>query len=222
MSPRAHRAVVAAAVLIVACLYVYGFVLNRPEEQAEDSRPRTGPREQLVIDGAVIQGMDAGVTAWRIAAESVSVVGDQRSSSTHVRGIIHGEIMRDGEPYMTFTAGSGQYAARTAELVLDGGVVFHQDGEQLLRSDQVIWKPDESRAVVPGPAVITTSSGEVKVDSLQLDVTADKLYSEGQLVITGTSSSGDIAVRGGRIVFDPKAEALEATGPTTIEFEIGH
>jgi hypothetical protein len=69
--------------------------------------------------------------------------------------------------------------------------------------------------------VITTSSGEVKVDSLQLDVTADKLYSEGQLVITGTSSSGDIAVRGGRIVFDPKAEALEATGPTTIEFEIG-
>lgn len=218
MSARAAKAVVAVALVVVAGLYLYGFVLNRPEpgRGAANADPQRDAR--LHIAGATIQGLDDGVTAWIIEADSVW--SGQRGDTTTIEGITHGEIMREGAPYLTFSADGGRYASRTGELVLSGGVQFWQGDRPMLRTDQVIWKPAESRAVAPNKVVITTGAGELTVDSLELDVSADKMYYAGDMLMIMADSGMGITVKGDNIVFDPVTESFESTGPTTIEFEL--
>ncbi len=218
MSTRVVKVVVAAALAIVAGLYLYGFVLNRPEPTSAGTRSGSDGDVRLHISGATIQGLADGVTAWVIEADSVR--SGRRGDVTTMDGITHGEIMRDGAPYLTFTAGQGRYTRRNEELALIGGVEFWQEGKPMLRTEQVIWKPAESKAVVPGEAVITTGAGEATVDSLQLDVSADRIHYAGEMLLKLADSKRGVTVTGDNIVFDPTTESFESSGPTTIEFEL--
>lgn len=220
MSARVVKAVVATALAIMAGMYLFGFVLNKPGPGLAAGGPGSGDAGDggLHIAGATIQGLTDGVTAWMIEADAVR--SGERGDVTTIEGITHGEIMRDGAPYLTFVAGQGRYSGRSGELALSGGVEFWQAGRPMLRTEQVIWKPAESKAVAPGQAVITTSTGEVTVDSLELDVSSDRIHYAGEMLMKLADSGKGVTVTGDNIVFDPLTESFESTGPTTIEFEL--
>lgn len=211
----ARRAAVAVLALLLAG-YLYGFVFNKPG--SPDTAPQQAARDELVMNGVRIQGRSRGQEAWRIVADSVSA--DSRNAWARVMGVTDGEIFREGQPYLTFTADTGTYNSKTGELRLDGDIVVYSNGKQLLSTSQVVWKPGESKVLIPVPATVTSSTGQMDVESLEVDVETDRISSAGELVIRQMENGGTFSVRSDNIVFSPEDESFEAIGRTEIRFQI--
>lgn len=221
MDPRIVRIVSVAILLVLGCLYVYAFVLNKPadEDRSFDPDPDRASSD-LTFGGVSIEGRENGERVWKISAANVDLRdGDGRVEMSEIG---HGEIYRDGEPYLSFKACKGVFDTKTGQLSLSGGVDVFSGGRKLLRTDEVAWKPDDSRIVIPGQAEIITEQGVVSAASLRVDVASDKIYASGDLTIREGFGGRDVVVKSGEICFDPAENSFEAWGGTEIEFEIGN
>lgn len=220
MDPRIVRRVSAFIVLVLACLYIYAFVLNEPPDgEGTSAGDVNSPSSDLLFEGVSIEGRSDGERAWRISASHVGLRDED--GRIEIGEIMHGEIYREGEAYLSFKASAGIFHSGTGELLLSGGVDVYSGERKLLTTDELEWTPGDSRVVIPGPAEIITEQGVVSADSLQVDVASDEIYASGDLTIRGGFGGRDILIKGGEVRFDPDQNSFEAWGGTEIEFEIG-
>lgn len=220
MNPRMVRIVSSFIVLVLACLYIYAFVLNEPPDGEEKSAEGGNrPPGDLLFEGVSIEGRSDGERAWRISASDVGLRDED--GRIEIGEITHGEIYRAGEAYLSFKASKGIFHSGTGQLLLSGGVDVYSGERKLLTTDELEWAPGDSRVVIPGPAEIMTEQGVVSAASLEVDVASDEIYAGGDLTIREGFGGRDIIVKGGEVRFDPDQNSFEAWGGTEIVFEIG-
>jgi hypothetical protein len=220
MDPRIVRRVSAFIALVLACLYIYAFVLNEPPDgEGESSGDANSPTSELLFEGVSIEGRSDGERAWRISASHVGLKDEDKR--IEIGEIMHGEIYREDEVYLSFKASKGIFHTEPGRLFLSGGVDVYSEERKLLSTDELEWTPGDSMVVIPGPAEIMTEQGVVSADSLQVDVASDEICASGNLTIHEGFGGRDIVMKGGEIRFDPDSNSFEAWGGTRIEFEIG-
>lgn len=224
MSTKLVKTVSMSVAVLLACGLVYAFVINRPDPPVRDltSDRGRGSRQpasrDLLFDGVTVEGREGGERAWMLSAVRVDAgAGDGRAEMYQ---ITEGEIYRNGQPYLTFSAGRGVYDSRTGQLRLDGGVRVLSDGKDLLATDEVVWDPKQSKVLIPGKTEIATSAGAVTVGQLEVDVEADKMHTAGDVLMREAEGKSCIRVEGGDIRFSSDGESFEARGETTVRFEL--
>lgn len=224
MSTKLVRAISMSVAVLLACALIYAFVINRPDPPDADLA-RAGGRgsrrpasRDLLFDGVTVEGRQGGERAWMLSAVRVEAgAGDGRAEMYQ---ITEGEIYRNGQPYLTFSAGRGVYDSRTGQLRLDGGVKVASDGKDLLATDEVVWDPKQSRVLIPGRTDIATSAGTVTVGQLEVDIEADKMHTAGDVLVKEAEGQRSFRVEGDEICFSSDGESFEARGKTTVQFEL--
>ncbi len=224
MSSKLMMTVSASLAVLLAFGLIYAFVINRPDlppsgpgAGGERGKQQSGSRD-LVFDGVKVEGRERGERAWLLSAARVEAgAGD---GGAEMYQITDGEIYRDGQPHLTFSAGRGVYDGKTGRLRLDGGVRVLLEGKDFLATDEVVWDPKLSRVLIPGTAEIATSRGTVTVEQLEMDVVADQIHTAGDVLVREAGGKPSFSVKSEDIRFSGDGESFEARGETTIQFDL--
>ncbi len=224
MSAKLLKAVSVSLAVLLALGLIYAFVINRPDPPLSAQAGDGGLAKQratsrgLLFDGVRVEGREGGERVWLLSAARVEAgAGDGRAEMYQ---ITEGEIYKDGQPHLTFSAGRGVYDSRTGQLRLDKGVQVLSDGKDFLATDEVVWDPKQSRVVIPGKTEIVTSRGAMTVGQLEMDIAADQIHTAGDVLVREAEGKRSFSVKSEDILFSGNGESFEARGETTIQFDL--
>jgi len=89
-----------------------------------------------------IEGRSDGERAWRISASHVGLKDEDKR--IEIGEIMHGEIYREDEVYLSFKASKGHFPYRTWQIVSFGRVDVYSEDRKLLSTDELEWTPGDS------------------------------------------------------------------------------
>ena len=214
MSPKTKGMIIALSILVVALLAVRWAVGPQSPGGDEDASATT----RFVSPRFV--GYHKGERQWSLEADSIEEAeAEEGESVVVVQRVRNGVLYRDGEEVMRFEAQSGLWRPNSADLTLEGDVVFENSDGLRFTSQQVHWNADTEVLSSPGQVYITFKDQEFVADRLHADVKADRYEFSGN--VRWTSGTGGL-VRARLAVYSDEAgtlEFFELDGPARFVFD---
>lgn len=143
-------------------------------------------RTTLPLDDATVQfvrpfvvGMMDGVRQWDIEAERMR----EKDGVIYLDMINPGQLYRDGERYLSFTATTGVWIQTRDRLELVGDVRVFRDGDPLLTTERLIWEGRDETLNAPGPVEITHDGYIIRANEMVGNVPDDELIFTGDVEV---------------------------------------
>lgn len=206
------------SILLVVAVAVVAALLYAAFGGSADSNDNKTP---IPLDDATLQfvrptvvGMLEGVRQWELVAERMR----ERDGIIYLDGINLGQLYRDGDEYLTFTAETGVWTQAQDQLELRGDVRVYRQGEPLLVSERLLWDGRTEVLTSPGPVEIQHDGYTIRAGTMTGNVKDDELiFQEGVEVV-----SERITLRvPNQLTYHVEDGTMTGLGAGVLQFDVG-
>ena len=166
-----RRIAVLMIILAIAGAGVYALLGGRGDGRASEEAPITADEVRLQFVRPTIVGMLEGVRQWDLVADRMR----ERDGVVYLDGIAPGQLYREGEEYVAFTAETGIWTLERDTLELQGDVKVYHEGELLLATERLLWDGRTEVLTAPGPVVIYHDGYTIRAGRMTGYVKEDRL-----------------------------------------------
>lgn len=155
----------------VAVVAVFYGLFGRAQDDGPEAVPIAADEATLQFVRPTIVGMLEGVRQWELVAERMR----ERDGIVYLDSIEPGQLYREGEEYLAFTADSGVWTQERDTLELEGDVKVYQEGELLMATERLLWDGRTEVLTAPGPVLIHHDGYTIRAGRLTGYVKEDRL-----------------------------------------------
>ncbi|HAH97408.1 MAG TPA: LPS export ABC transporter periplasmic protein LptC [Firmicutes bacterium] len=187
--------------------------VNR-ERQEENSARQPAPPKTMNISGAKIAGRRDGKPFWHFNAERVEQ--NLEGGPTTFHKLREGNIYRDGEPYLSFTADLAVHDPKLDEIRLTGNLeaVFP---EGTIYTEAASWSIMNEALKVTVPVIVVGDGYHLQAGGMEVDLQAEQArFYNGVILDQGEKG----VVMAEYITKSLNDGEFVVPGPFTLEFEI--
>lgn len=201
-----------AVVILAGGFYAF---FGRGAEEGPEEVPISAEDATLQFVRPTIVGMLEGVRQWELVAERMR----ERDGIIYLDDIEPGQLYREGDEYLAFTATNGVWTQAKDTLELQGDVKVYHEGELLLATERLVWDGRSEILTAPEAVQIHHDGYTIRAARMTGYVKEDRLVFQENVEVV----SDRLVLRvPGELTYHVEDGSMSGLGSGILEFRAGN